>query len=309
MSEVLVVGEALVDVVSSATGGQAHPGGSPLNVAIGLARLGTPVTLATRLGTDSYGRMLASHLADAGVRLTSGSIDPSTRTSSATATIQADGSAHYDFDITWDIADIPSRGFDLVHAGSIGALLKPGGDTVAEFFEVADGDMLRSFDPNIRPSVVGSRASILPLVERFARASTIVKMSDEDAEWLHPELAASEVTAHYARQGASIVVITRGAEGSILRCGEENALIPSPGVDVADTIGAGDSYMAGLLHFIAAEIGVDGLRTRGVSPFEAIDACRFAAACAAVTVGRSGADLPHLNDVTITAGIRDESTN
>lgn len=306
MNELLVIGEALVDVVSTATGETAHPGGSPMNVAVGLARLGAPVTLATRIGTDVHGRMLLSHLTQAGVHLASGSVDAALRTSSATATIQTDGSASYDFDITWDVADLPSSGFELVHTGSIGALLAPGGGAVAECFEAAGEGVLRSFDPNIRPSVLGPRDAVVRLVERLARASTVVKLSDEDAQWLHPGLSALELTAHYARLGASIVVVTQGAEGSFVRSGADTMIVPSEPVHVADTIGAGDSYMAGLLYFLASTIGVGRVLGGGISPSEATDACRFAAACAAVTVARPGADLPYLHEVTAPASIRFE---
>ncbi|NQX35719.1 carbohydrate kinase [Herbiconiux sp. VKM Ac-2851] len=299
MTELLVVGEALVDVVSTPDGRQEHPGGSPMNVAIGLARLGASVTLATRLGTDARGRAIAHHLADSAVRLAPGSIDPATRTSSATATIGPDGSASYDFDIAWDVAELPTTGFELVHTGSIGALMAPGSGAVARCFESVDGGVLRSFDPNIRPSVLGSRGEVLPLVERLARASTVVKLSDEDARWLHPELDPLEVTAHYARLGASIVVVTRGGDGSLLRVGAETADVSAPIVDVSDTIGAGDSFMAGLLFGLTTSIGAG--RVRAAAFDDILQAARFAAACAAITVGRPGADLPRRHEVAVPA--------
>lgn len=299
MTEFLVVGEALVDVVSTAAGRTAHPGGSPMNVAIGLARLGAPVALATRLGADEHGRLLARHLAESGVRLAPGSVDRSFRTSSATATIRADGSAEYAFDIAWNLDDLPTSGYDVMHTGSIGAVLAPGGAAVAAGFERARADVLRSFDPNIRPSVLGARDTVLPLVERLARASDVVKLSDEDADWLHPDLDPLGVTAHYARLGAFVVVVTRGAEGSLLRLGPETLLVPAQPVEVADTIGAGDSYMAGLLFSLATTIGTAAVLERTVQLAEAAEACRFAAACAAVTVSRPGADLPRLGEVAV----------
>lgn len=297
MPELLVIGEAIVDVVSTATDERAHPGGSPLNVAIGLARLGASVTLATRIGTDANGRMLSRHLAQSGVRLTSGSVDPGIRTSSATATIGADGSAQYEFDISWDVVDLPVSGFGLIHTGSIGALLSPGSEAVAACFDQSEPTVLRSFDPNIRASVLGPRADVLPLVERLARRSSVIKLSDEDASWLHDGLDAAAVSAHYARLGAAIVVVTLGSDGSLVRCGEETAFVASRTVDVVDTIGAGDSYMAGLLHFLTSEIGVDAVLSGRVGLVETIQAARFAADCAAVTVSRPGADLPSLDDV------------
>lgn len=299
MTDLLVVGEALVDVLSTPTGQQQHPGGSPMNVAIGLARLGASVTLATRLGMDAHGRLIARHLAESGVSLASGSVDDLRRTSSATATIGTDGSATYDFDIDWDITDLPSAGFEVVHTGSIGALLAPGAEAVAACFENIDDGVLRSFDPNIRPSVLGNRDEVLPLVERLARSSTVVKMSDEDARWLHPELDPVEVTAHYARLGVQIVVVTLGADGSLLRVGNDTATIPSQAVSVADTVGAGDSFMAGLLFALTSSIGVTDVRGGTAAFGDIVQAARFAAACAAITVGRPGADLPRRDEVSV----------
>ncbi|MCU1542784.1 MAG: Fructokinase [Microbacteriaceae bacterium] len=308
MSELLVIGEALVDVVSTASGREAHAGGSPMNVAVGLARLGASVTLATHFGTDEHGQLISSHLARSGVTITAGSVNPSFRTSSATATIRSDGSARYDFDIAGDIADLPVEAFSAMHTGSIGALLPPGSDVVAEYFAAAAPEVLRSFDPNIRPSVLGPRETVLPLVERIARTSTVVKLSDEDAEWLHPRLNPVEVTAHYARLGPAIVIVTQGADGSLLRLGAETTFIPSRKTEVADTIGAGDSYMAGLLHFLTTTVGAGKIIDGPVSLREAVEAARFAAACAAVTVSRPGADLPWLDEVAPTLILSESET-
>lgn len=301
MGDLLVVGEALIDVLSTPAGRQEHPGGSPMNVAIGLARLGATVTLATQLGTDAHGRLITRHLSSSGVRLAHGSVDESRRTSSATATIGADGSATYDFDINWDITGLPSAGFEVVHTGSIGALLAPGAEAVAACFENIDDGVLRSFDPNIRPSVLGGRDEVLRLVERLARSSTVVKMSDEDARWLHPELDPWEVTSHYARLGVQIVVVTLGAEGSLLRVGDDTAAIPSQAVSVADTIGAGDSFMAGLLFALTNSIGVADVTGRTAAWGDIVQAARFASACAAITVGRPGADLPRRDEVSVSS--------
>ena len=299
MTDLLIVGESLVDVLSTPTGQQEHPGGSPMNVAIGLARLGASVTLATRLGTEERGRLITRHLTDSGVHLTPGSVDAAIRTSSATATIGSDGAATYDFDISWDVTGLPTTGFEVVHTGSIGALLAPGADAVAACFEAVDDGVLRSFDPNIRPSVLGGRDNVLPLVERLARSSTVVKMSDEDARWLHPELDPLEVTAHYARFGVQIVAVTLGADGSLLRVGGDTAVVPSQPVRVADTIGAGDSFMAGLLFALTNSIGVADVMRRAAPFGDILQAARFAAACAAITVGRPGADLPRRHEVIV----------
>lgn len=127
----LVLGEALIDAVVDAAGSRLTPGGSPMNVAVGLARLGVPVTLATQFGDDEYGRLIAAHLAKDHV-----TVDRADgRTSVARAELNADGSARYDFDIEWDrgapvTATVPA----VAHTGSIGAFLQPGNRAAADLF-------------------------------------------------------------------------------------------------------------------------------------------------------------------------------
>ncbi len=150
-ARVLVVGEALVDVVE----GHATPGGSPANVAVGLARLDVPVALATRFGADVYGVLLAKHLANNGVRLVTGTVDPTFRTATATATLDPAGVASYDFDIDWRPPDlrVPDRCV-AVHTGSIATVLAPGAAAVRDFVaSLADQPVTVCLDPNARPTI------------------------------------------------------------------------------------------------------------------------------------------------------------
>ena len=127
---VVVVGEALVDVETSSAGAESHPGGSPMNVAFGLARLGLPTTLHTRIGRDAHGTAISAHLSEAGVRLPPTSIVDAP-TSTATAVLDAAGRAEYTFDVAWELPSlsIPDSSA-LVHTGSIAAVLEPGADEV-----------------------------------------------------------------------------------------------------------------------------------------------------------------------------------
>lgn len=283
--EVLVLGEALVDIVETADGVTEHVGGSPANVAVGVARLGVPVRLVTRLGRDERGERIARHVRDAGAKVAEASwTDASTDT--ARARIRPDGSAEYEFDVAGVVPPVALDGAALVHTGSIALFLDPGGETCLAALEAARGDAIVTVDPNIRPALVGARETALARFARAAAAADLVKLSDEDAEWLWPGVDAPTVLETIARLGAAVVVMTRGGDGAIGRA-PDGTVVEVAGVPVvvADTIGAGDSFMASLIATL-----VD----RGV-PTDAealVRALRIAARAAAITVSRPGANPP-----------------
>ena len=158
----VVVGEALVDLVGQRGGRTfvAHPGGSPANVALGLARLGVPVTLETRLGRDSLGEMILSHLQESGVRV-DGAADAGVPTSLAIATLAA-GVASYDFRIVWDVGDLAPLPVETrcLHTGSLATVLPPGKASVVDLVEREHerGRVTISYDPNLRPALLGDSA-------------------------------------------------------------------------------------------------------------------------------------------------------
>lgn len=283
-SRALVVGEALVDVVRRGDAEPvALPGGSPLNVAVGLARLGIPTALHASVGTDDHGRLLAAHATGSGVELTPGTVDDRP-TSVADATIGADGAATYDFRIDWDPAPIDARGYALVHTGSIGAALEPGATRVEEALASADG--IVSFDPNIRPALMPAREVARARVERIVGLSHVVKASDEDLAWLYPGTPVDDVLAQWRDRGPRLVVVTRGGEGADALTSDGSFHTPVPPTSVADTIGAGDSFMAGLLAHVL-EHGFDDVAA----------SLEFAARCAAITVSRPGANPPRRDEL------------
>lgn len=281
--DVVVVGEALVDIVSTSTGTAEHPGGSPANVAYGLGRLGVPTGFLTCLGTDRHGALVAEHLARAGVGILSGS--PRTGpTSTAAATLAPDGSARYSFSIHWDLPmwdpatlPVPPR---VLHTGSIASFLAPGAASVRGLLKQARGTSLVTYDPNIRPDLLGSQAETLTAFEDLARLADVIKLSDEDAAWLYPRRDPAHVVQELVRRGARLAVVTLGAEGALLAAPGTTVHLPAVRAVVADTIGAGDSYMAALISgLLAAPATVEGLG-------------KMAAAAAAITVGRPGANPP-----------------
>jgi fructokinase len=284
--EVIVVGEALVDVVASPDGTVEHPGGSPSNVAYGLGLLGIRTALLTSIGDDDRGRAVEAHLQRAGVTLLPGSRTPG-RTATATATLAADGSATYDFDIRWDLPPVtPASLPKVLHTGSIATFLSPGAAAVRTLLEQAHRNCLVTYDPNVRPALLGSQAEARTLFEELVPLTDVVKLSDEDARWLYPDLPIEDTATRILELGAGLAVVTRGSVGSLLAAPEVQLVVPAVRSAVADTIGAGDSYMAALIYGLLAR-GSDGL-----APAVLETLGRTASKAAAITVRRPGANPP-----------------
>lgn len=294
----LVIGESVADIVR--TPGRpdvTHPGGSPANVAYGLARLERPTTLLTELGADPAGELIAAHLRGAGVTLPADHRGDGP-TPSAVLTLDEAGKAAYTFDIHWTLArsraELPTAPRH-VHFGSIAALLPPGATTVHELVMRLREHATVSYDPNIRAELMGDRDDVIGKVESCVALSDIVKASDEDIRWLYPDRPEASVAADWLESGPALVVITRGADGAAAYTRDTTAHVKSRRVAVADTVGAGDSFMSATLDALAAArlLGSparDGLRA--LSELELARVLDRAAAAAALTVSRPGANPP-----------------
>ena len=294
----VVVGEALVDVVVAADGRSTEaPGGSPLNVAVTLARLGVPTTLVTALGNDPRGERIAAHLAASGVTLADGSLSLGA-TSSAVARIGTDGAATYDFDLHWDVPDRPLPPATVVHAGSLGLFLPPGAEVVRAQLERAAERSLVTLDPNARPTLVPDAAATRAAFERACAHAHVVKLSDEDADWLYPGTSVDAVVDRLLGLGLRLVGVTRGGAGVRLASGAAAVEIGAPSVRVADTIGAGDSFMGALVQqLVVRDLAADLVGGRVLTSAELTEIGGFAASVAAVTVSRHGADPPWLHEL------------
>ena len=284
--DVIVIGEALTDIVATSGGAVEHPGGSPMNVAYGLGRLGVGAALLTSIGDDDRGAAIEAHLAGAGVELLHGSKSQG-RTASATATLAADGSARYDFDISWELLPVaPAFLPKVLHTGSIATFLAPGAAAVKELLEQSHRECLVTYDPNIRPALLGSQSEARSIFEDLVPLTDVVKLSDEDARWLYPGLELEATAARILELGAGLAVVTCGSEGSLLATPATQLNIPAVRSVVADTIGAGDSYMSALIYGLLAR-GTDGL-----APAVLETLGRTASKAAAITVRRPGANPP-----------------
>jgi fructokinase len=293
---VLVVGEALVDVVvRPGLPDDERPGGSPANVAVALARLGRPTTLATRLGTDAHGALVARHLAESGVALTDGSTTGDVRTSVARAVVDSAGQATYTFDLAWDpdLSSAPPAG--LVHTGSVAATLEPGGSAVVGLLRERRPVATITYDLNVRPPLMSSPEAVRPRIEEIAGLSDLVKASDEDLEWLYPGVACAPAARALLERGPAAVVVTRGAAGALVLSRGGEVEVPAVPVTVVDTIGAGDTFAAGLVHALGVRgLYGDRVALHALPVREWRQAAHFAARLAASTASRRGADPPYL---------------
>ena len=314
----LVVGEALVDVVEAADGSVTErPGGSALNAAVALGRLGRGTRLATSYGDDPRGAALTDHLTASAVGLAG---DPHVlpRTSVARARIREDGSASYDFDVEWRLGSLlPETTADarVLYVSSLGPVLDPGADAVVALVDRLAPMATVVYDLNIRPGITGTGPDVVAKVERMITRADLVKASDEDLDALWPAGTLDEevedgvglAVEHLLELGPAAVVVTRGSAGAVWHTAPVVSAesmsgsfgwVPSPVADVVDTIGAGDTFGAGLVDALWDHLGRDGHAALGALRPAGWDAAlAHAAACAAVTVSRKGADPPWRHEV------------
>jgi fructokinase len=301
---IAVVGEALIDLVVSGDGqADALPGGGPYNAARTLARLGAPVTFLGRLAGDGFGRMLRDRLLADGVAL--GLPEPSAAPSTlAIADVDHDGTASYRFYLTGTSAadaDYPALRSALpddvaaVHVGTLGLIMEPAGSAVERLVlaDVPPGALVM-LDPNCRAGAVADKPAYVRRVEAIARRADIVKASRADLGYLYPGKSPAGAAAALLALGATVVLVTDGPHPA-------RAFLPGtvlatdvPRVKVADTIGAGDAFGGGFLAWWTAL----GLTRKDLKwPAMVSDALRTAAAVAALTCTRPGADPPALTEV------------
>ena len=292
----LVIGEALIDIVErdgQVTG--EHVGGSPLNVAVGLARLNRGVDFLTHIGDDARGRRIVEYVESSGVQLVSGSMSAD-HTPTAVATLDESGSAQYTFDIDWQLAGTPEVTPPLVaHTGSIAAWLEPGCRATAALLDTYHPSATITFDPNVRPALIEDGDATRGRIDRLLEKCDVVKASDEDMRWIDPNRSAKQIARTWLSLGPSIVAVTMGDRGAFAMCEAGTARIAALPVDVVDTVGAGDAFMTGLidalweLNLLGAARRPD-LRAIGLDALNSV--VQTAALSSALTVSRAGADLP-----------------
>lgn len=307
----VVVGEALIDLVGQRGGRTfvAHPGGSPANVALGLARLGNAVTLNTRLGRDTFGQMITAHLEESGVVVDPGP-EPWAGTSLAIATLAA-GVASYDFRIGWDVADLAPLPIETrcMHTGSLATALPPGASAVTDLIrrEHERGRVTISYDPNVRPALLGEAEAARSPVETLVADADVVKVSDEDLAWLYAGESHDEVARRWQASGPALVVVTLGGKGIYAVSERLETRREAVAVDLVDTVGAGDSFTSGLLDGLA-RAGLIGAERRealaAIDESTVVSILERAAAVAAIACSRPGADPPWRSELDAVLAIR-----
>ena len=301
---IAVAGEALIDLVVSDGGrADARPGGGPYNAARALARLGAPVTFLGRLADDGFGRLLRDGLVAEGVAI--GVSEPSAAPSTlAVAEVDQTGVASYCFYLTGTAAgdlDYPTLRAALpgsvtaVHVGTLGLVMEPVGSAIEQLV-LADvpENALVLFDPNCRPGAVADKAAYLRRIEAIARRADIVKASVADLAYLYPGKSPAKAAATLLALGAAVTVVTDGPHLARAFLPDTVLAADVPKVKVADTIGAGDAFGAAFLAWWTAR-GLSRADLRW--PAMVSDALRTAAAVAALTCARPGADPPTLTEV------------
>lgn len=299
---VLVIGEALVDIVGTQDDGliESRPGGAPLNVAVGLARLSIPTMLLPSYGADRHGDAIEQHLQHSGVHLAS---TPRSEhpTSVAHATLDAAGAATYRFELQWDLP-APTLPADLlaVHVGSLGTVLKPGAEVVRRMVvDVAPAGAAITYDPNVRPTTSPDHEAAWSQVRDWAALAHVVKLSADDAAYLSPATGLDDVIdVLLDAEQTRLIVVTQGAAGATLATRDHRIHVGAPAVDVVDTVGAGDSFMSALIAALADGQPCDLDAISDIGRQRLHDIGSWAATAAAITCARRGADPPRRDDVT-----------
>ncbi|MGH8960183.1 MAG: carbohydrate kinase family protein [Jatrophihabitantaceae bacterium] len=296
-----VIGEALIDLVHGADGtATPRPGGSPLNVAIGLARLHQPTAFLGRFGGDEYGRLLRAHAADSGVdlRRAIAAAEPSTV---AAVHLDDHGAAQYEFtvegtaDFAWTDGELTiGPSVRVVHFGSLASWLPPGDAVVARRIAELNsaGAAVISYDPNVRPHLQPDAGAARAQVEGSLRHAHVVKASDEDVRYLYGDEPVADVARRWQASGPGLVVITRGADGPLALANGTLLARPSFPIELVDTVGAGDAFTSGLLDALVRRDVTTPERLIRLTGSVLADVLDEGALVAAITCSRAGANPP-----------------
>jgi fructokinase len=296
---IVVGGEALVDLVDEHGLLSPVPGGGPFNTAIALGRLGIPVAFLGTLSHDEYGGLLARLLLEAGVDMSL------VRWSDAPTPVAVvhrhdDGGNSYTFYLTGtSLTDLPPEAVpDLpehmwaIHVGTLGLAVDPPAAAYEALLDREAGRRTIVLDPNVRPAVFGDQVSYLARFERLARLADIVKLSDDDAAWIYPELDLADALEHVLGLGPRLVAITMGTLGAVAASREGYARVPAVPVTVVDTVGAGDSFGAALLAALVEREALEPGATRPLDDSLLEEAVEYAVTASAITCTRTGAVPP-----------------
>ncbi len=307
---IALVGEALIDFTGSGNMAfQGHCGGSPLNSAIACARLGQPTAYLTQLSTDLFGERLLQHMLDNSIdtRFVQRSDAPST-----VAFVERGPSTNrYAFysrasaDSGWSPQPLPvlPESCRFLHFGSISLLQDPAASRISEFVAANAGQRVVVFDPNVRLSLIVDLSAYRQRMQRWLRCTDLLKLSDEDVAALAPGMSHADAAMTWLQGGPRAVVITCGGDGAVLyRNGHPPMPIAAPRVEVVDSIGAGDTFTAGLSVALFTEGVREAVELERLPDAAWHQVLQFAATAAAINCTREGANPPTLAEVRAALG-------
>ena len=284
-------GEALVDLVPDPV-----PGGGPMNVAIAASRLGVPSAFLGRVSTDAHGERIWAHLVANGVdlRLTERGDEPTARAiveHTPKLRFRFEGVGTADQALSSGSLEPLGPGPHILHGGTLGLFRGRTAEVLAEAAERHAG--IVSLDPNVRPQIIDDRARWDHFHDRWVARTHLYRGSDEDFDWIWPGRSAAACAAILLERGVRAVMVTRGPEGAIVFTASGDVHVPGVPVDVVDTVGAGDTFVAGVLSSLSAR-GLEGQpeALAELSSDDWSEIAGFAARAAAITCSRPGADPP-----------------
>lgn len=308
---ILSCGDALYDVFMGARAAgaedtsrlalDARVGGSPLNVAMALSRLGQSAGFFAKVSTDPFGQNLVAHLASEGVD-TGLCVRTDAPTTLAVVALDAKGVPSYSFytsgtaDRSLESSELPEQLPDairVIHIGSYATALEPTASSLEELVTRERTRRFISYDPNLRPSIVPDRGVWRARVAALTARAHLVKASIEDIAFLYPGTDERTMLKEWLEGGVSLAVATRGEAGAIaITAAGVVAEVPTPRVKVVDTVGAGDTFQAALLTWLSENDRLSPEGIAALSQAELGKLLEFAARAASITCSRRGADMP-----------------
>lgn len=278
-------------------------------MAIACARLKVPVAYFGRLSTDHFGSRLRAVLAEEGVDLRH-ALSGDEPTPLAFVHLVAGQDPDYTFyvqgtvDHKFGAADLPvtlSREVSALHFGSLSLVLEPGASALEELLRRESAHRFISLDPNVRPTLIPDRATYVRRLSSWLPHLDVVKASEADLAWLHPEETADAVARRWLAAGPRLIVVTLGSRGAIAIRSGQSVFRAAPHVDVVDTVGAGDSFMAGLLAALGSEGALEKGALHRLADSDVARMLNHALQVATITCSRPGADPPHYHELGPTA--------
>jgi fructokinase len=308
---VAIVGENVADVLMGSTrvgDGTAQlrvfSGGGPANTAVALGRLGTPTKFISRLTKGVLGELFVERLRNSGIDLSLSVIadEPATL---ALASVAADGNARYDFyaagtaDWQWrpdELSRLQLDGAACVHAGSLGLVMQPGGPMVEELLAKAREHATISIDPNVRTAIANVEM-YRKRIWRWTELADVFRLSEDDLVELFPDSQLDRLFDSWHEAGTSLIVLTRGDRNAVVSFQGKRLEVPTPSVSVVDTIGAGDAFTAGMLHWIF-QTSHGGGRLNDLDEDQVFKAVSFGSHVAALSCSLPGANPPRIEQLT-----------